>query len=1219
MLSRGHILTTTTTTTTKINHITLMFLCGMSSSMAATSTAASGPSIVSATASGLLGGLTRAPINNTINPVTPMIAQFREIHKNTWLKRLTTDGKKITVGPKKSERSWVVFCVHDDTEALLEGYADPRQAPSHNPEWIVSMQDTLHISHALIPNSHEFEFVVTLSSEVVRFHAMDIMQEWVETLRSKLREMKILSPRENLYTKLPEVRAPLLPTRDPTSPLPAPPPVPAALVPGVERIPPQSAQHQINTLLDANSNENANISLRNGNSVHSTISDLAITSFPTSVVQTTTTTTTTTTTVTNTTNSSTASNVNSICYTTTNTSVTSTTSPFTSMSNTLTQNLLNMLSDPISAYSEQINDAVSSSSSLADDADDIALSNSIDKELNLSLRNLRLNESSTDDDSIGPLLRKPSESNDNSCVNNRAAEKSKRIPNYQSSKASSSQKSVLESCDHHHNNIQAIIPNNKGNNNITELEINADVENLVSSLILKEPVSSSSVSDAKTNITIIQVSTTTAAAANMRSLGGNHENVQDSPKLSNKTTSEEIFTFPENLLSTTSATTCTTKQHEYRSNVQIIPSNIGSSNTTTSTTTVQVIGNEIQHQSQSASNANQYSNPLKKQTQIIPSAITDEHNQQITTVHVLGKDTTYGTLFSTPSTSASSSHTSTPKLSKKIILSANASGITNITVNNIKEEVILIRKPIHSDGMSAEDRSTSVKINPLHYDKVFLSSSVPNSSQKSNSTVVAAVQATCASPKRNSKMQSTPTSSMNEDPGLMAAVPVPPSSPIVKVSSANGVDFKQKSKPQSPKQVSSAEKVHKNSSQLPNTQTTSVVHPLPSSSLSSRRRVPSPQNLRTAEATSQKPFGGRTSFLLTRGHTEAVISSRPSRRDFHLFNKVAANKKKGCHTQHSNANISQVKPGIKSCNNNGDSSPAIPSSSAFAPSSRVASESLEQRRRSSSTSDAHTQHQPRGTNNNEVPNRSNAHGNGPLRQPPHPFRIADNLSGISNSAINLPTSASPSKRMSLREQQVMQLRREIMHPGGVRLQLRRKDCLGSIAWVDAFGWKQREHPVLYNALHIGDQLLSIAGVTINSAAEANKIIRNANTLFVEVLLRRIPFGRGYAIRRDREGQCLGLIRDGNTATIVDVVPNSLAARHGLPPKAQSFDGSTLTFWILTEINGRPLNLFFKENEIRDRLNSVGRDISILVQPSDLITKLKKQLKSLRSYKDYLVQ
>lgn len=44
-----------------------------------------------------------------------------------------------------------------------------------------------------------------------------------------------------------------------------------------------------------------------------------------------------------------------------------------------------------------------------------------------------------------------------------------------------------------------------------------------------------------------------------------------------------------------------------------------------------------------------------------------------------------------------------------------------------------------------------------------------------------------------------------------------------------------------------------------------------------------------------------------------------------------------------------------------------------------------------------------------------------------------------------------SGRLTLREQQVMQLRREMMHPGGVRIQLRRKDCTGSIAFVDAFG------------------------------------------------------------------------------------------------------------------------------------------------------------------------
>lgn len=61
------------------------------------------------------------------------------------------------------------------------------------------------------------------------------MKEWVETMRSKLREMKIISPKENVYSKLPETRQPLLPTRDPMSPLPPPPAeIPPAIVPGVE-------------------------------------------------------------------------------------------------------------------------------------------------------------------------------------------------------------------------------------------------------------------------------------------------------------------------------------------------------------------------------------------------------------------------------------------------------------------------------------------------------------------------------------------------------------------------------------------------------------------------------------------------------------------------------------------------------------------------------------------------------------------------------------------------------------------------------------------------------------------------------------------------------------------------------------------------------------------------------------------------------------------------
>lgn len=104
----------------------------------------------------------------------------------------------------------------------------------------------------------------------------------------------------------------------------------------------------------------------------------------------------------------------------------------------------------------------------------------------------------------------------------------------------------------------------------------------------------------------------------------------------------------------------------------------------------------------------------------------------------------------------------------------------------------------------------------------------------------------------------------------------------------------------------------------------------------------------------------------------------------------------------------------------------------------------------------------------------------------------------------LPTENIPHNniKMTLREQQCQMLRREMNHPGGVRLQLRRKDCIGSIGWVDAFGavwvsgWKQKEHPVLYNALHIGDQLISIGGSLIANASQANRVINSSKSLFV---------------------------------------------------------------------------------------------------------------------------
>jgi hypothetical protein len=36
------------------------------------------------------------------------------------------------------------------------------------------------------------------------------------------------------------------------------------------------------------------------------------------------------------------------------------------------------------------------------------------------------------------------------------------------------------------------------------------------------------------------------------------------------------------------------------------------------------------------------------------------------------------------------------------------------------------------------------------------------------------------------------------------------------------------------------------------------------------------------------------------------------------------------------------------------------------------------------------------------------------------------------------------------------------------------------------------------------------------------------------------------------------------------------------------------------------------------LQALGRDVSVLLQPSDIVSKLKKQLKSHKNYKEYLL-
>ncbi|XP_055640171.1 uncharacterized protein LOC129777736 [Toxorhynchites rutilus septentrionalis] len=1100
-----------------------------------------------------------------MEPRSSATALFREIHKNTWLRRLNVEGKRPSVLAKKADRYWVVFCVHDDCEAFLEGYLDPRQAPSHNPEWSISLQSVQHISHALVPMEQEFEFVITFSNEIARFNAntWECMQEWVESLRTKLREMKLLSPKENLYSKLPEIKPPLAPTRDPTSPLPATPPVPAAIVPGIERVQPSSLQ-----------------TVQPHHPAVSNVISSAASSLTSSVAAT--------------------SNVLSASTNTTS-SVNSTSThvpPATAMSNTSTQNLMNLLTNPLQAVSSINNQHISSQHlfdaiSIASDLSDTSL----DDYSNDHIKSLI---SSSPLASPPPIMRAgstsvviPASSSSSSSSSStnlpKAQKKTKENGFHQQQQAIASQATTSSSlATTFVNNVLAdpgttslkrttkkVLKDAKADDfmNDSEGDEDADASNftngsissssccsnssigvadesgnessLLSSLAVAshpptDPITQQSSSPSyktrhghrndpkktrrksppecdhsSANVTIIQVSNETDSNASPVQLP------LASPKARIRTQKAELNAKISN--GGSSLITDDLSDDNFKSNVQIIPSNI-----------------EYDHHFHH-----------HRVADLEPSIIASINDRQITTVKV-------SNLVNDSNNSGSGSNVTVtsaipPKVQPTVIATAATSStpiksdsnfgtVTQISVNSSDEsrtppqqqhyeQVFLLPSPVHV--VNSQEHSQSPPACPggsaaikLNKSKVVLLSKQQRSSSHSEIHL-------------NHTRHHRNVQGNKENQG--------------ETSSANGQPCVSSSK----------------MGLLPSVSSPAV----PSSNMSPSKRGLVDNNIYTPHP--QRP-------VLQRGLTEMVISR----------------------------STNAVVIGGRDQGSRGRQPSSVPVNP---PTEKIRNEINEQRRRSSSTSDAHAE-----AAGNPTP-RTRLNGASRLQSPPQPFRphhqLISQLDPLNGSG----------RKMTLREQQVMQLRREMMHPGGVRLQLRRKDCINSIGLVDAFGavwvagWKQKEHPVLYNALHIGDQLISVAGVPINCATEAHKAIRGAPGLFVELIIRRIPFGRVYAIRRELEGQCLGLIRDGNTATIVDVVPNSLAARHGLPPKAQSCDSLSLTFWVLTEINGRPLNLFFKDNEIRDRLNAVGRDISILVQPADLVTKLKKQLKSLRGHKDFIVQ
>ena len=99
------------------------------------------------------------------------------------------------------------------------------------------------------------------------------------------------------------------------------------------------------------------------------------------------------------------------------------------------------------------------------------------------------------------------------------------------------------------------------------------------------------------------------------------------------------------------------------------------------------------------------------------------------------------------------------------------------------------------------------------------------------------------------------------------------------------------------------------------------------------------------------------------------------------------------------------------------------------------------------------------------------------------------------------------------------------------------------------------------------------------------------------------YSKVFHLKREVDGQLLGLVLQpgsSSCAEVKEITPGSPAALIGMTTKVRSFnDSSILVPWCITEINGRPLNLFAKEGEAMERLQALGNAYCIHIIKTDI--------------------
>ncbi|XP_038071113.1 uncharacterized protein LOC119740002 isoform X2 [Patiria miniata] len=245
----------------------------------------------------------------------------------------------------------------------------------------------------------------------------------------------------------------------------------------------------------------------------------------------------------------------------------------------------------------------------------------------------------------------------------------------------------------------------------------------------------------------------------------------------------------------------------------------------------------------------------------------------------------------------------------------------------------------------------------------------------------------------------------------------------------------------------------------------------------------------------------------------------------------------------------------------------------------------------------------------------------PAISPPDSPAALRKAGSYSNVSLNLSNRPLPSPVHGGDSFDVHTLRWEIGHKDGFPVVLKKSEldnALGLVRIADyvwVAGWKAGKSEVA-KKLHVGDQLRQINEQIVVDPSVTNTLFATSAVDEILLVIRRLPHAKVRNLHRSSVNESWGLEVEGNR--VVNVSKSGPAAEAKLTTRAQGAFSERLCDWIITEIDGEPVSLLSKRDQVKNRMDNAGLQMALVIQPDDFIKRLNAELQKVKFAHEYFV-